>query len=198
MRVTGAVTSIDAAARRPVDGKARYHAIAATTGVPWFVIAVIREREASQDWTRSIAQGDPWDRVSIHVPKGRRPFRSWAEAAVDALSFCAPYAARNKDWSAGGALTLLEGYNGLGRRLRGWCGRLQHRRACPISASRMGCASRSSVGSPSWARQARSRKPALATPLPRRLISIRRPSIRRVSRAQQWNVWATSDALKSV
>ena len=27
---------------------------------------------------------------------------------------CPPYAARNKDWSPGGTLTLLEQYNGLG------------------------------------------------------------------------------------
>lgn len=116
MRVTGAVTAIDATARRLVaaPAKMRYFQVSQSTGVPWFVIAVIHEREASQDWTRNIAQGDPWDRTSIHVPKGRGPFRSWSDAAVDALSFCAPYAARNKDWSAGGTLTLLESYNGLG------------------------------------------------------------------------------------
>jgi lysozyme family protein len=116
MRVTGAVTAIDATARRLVapDAKARYQAVTARTGVPWFIIAVIHEREASQSWASNIAQGDPWNRASVHVPKGRGPFRSWIEAAVDALVNCAPYAARNKDWSAGGALTLLESYNGLG------------------------------------------------------------------------------------
>lgn len=46
------------------------------TGVPWFVIAVIHQRDASQGWDRSIAQGYPWDKVSIHVPKGRGPFVS--------------------------------------------------------------------------------------------------------------------------
>ncbi len=84
------------------------------TRVPWFVIAVIHERESSQSWGGSLAQGDPWDRVSIHVPAGRGPFKSWEEAAIDALVKCQPYAARWKDWSAGGAMTLLEQYNGLG------------------------------------------------------------------------------------
>lgn len=94
--------------------KARYQAVSAKTGVPWAVIAVIHERECSQDWNGSLAQGDPWNRVSVHVPAGRGPFRSWEEAAIDALVHCAPYAARNADWGIGGTLTKLEEYNGLG------------------------------------------------------------------------------------
>jgi hypothetical protein len=95
------------------SAKSRYQAVAAKTGVPWAAIAVIHERECSQDWTGSLAQGDPWNRVSVHVPAGRGPFRSWEDAAVDALVNCAPYAARNEDWSIGGTLTKLEEYNGL-------------------------------------------------------------------------------------
>jgi lysozyme family protein len=103
-------------ARRLVspDAKARYLSVSAKTGVPWAAIAVIHERECSQDWSRSLAQGDPWRAVSVHVPAGRGPFQSWEEASVDALVNCAPYAARNKDWSVGGTLTTLEQYNGLG------------------------------------------------------------------------------------
>jgi lysozyme family protein len=99
--------------------KARYQAVAAKTGVPWFIISVIHERESSQDWTGNLAQGDPWDRVSVHVPAGRGPFKSWEDAAIDALVNCAPHAARNKDWGVGGALALLESYNGLGYATRG-------------------------------------------------------------------------------
>jgi lysozyme family protein len=101
------------------DAKSTYQAVSAKTGVPWAVIAVIHERESSQDWTASLAQGDPWSRVSVHVPAGRGPFKSWEEAAVDALVDCAPYAAHNTDWSIGGALTKLEEYNGLGYASRG-------------------------------------------------------------------------------
>jgi lysozyme family protein len=102
-----------------LDAKFRYQAVAAKTGVPWAMIAVIHERESSQDWTGSLAQGDPWNRVSVHVPAGRGPFRSWEEAAIDALVNCQPHAARNKDWSIGGMLTKLEEYNGLGYASRG-------------------------------------------------------------------------------
>ena len=108
-------------ARRLVapTAKIRYQTVSAKTGVPWAVIAVIHERECSQDWTGSLAQGDPWNRVSVHVPAGRGPFGSWEEAAIDALVNCAPRAARNKDWSIGGTLTKLEQYNGLGYAARG-------------------------------------------------------------------------------
>lgn len=113
--------------------KSRYQIVAAKTGVPWAVIAVIHERESSQDWASSLAQGDPWNRVSVHVPKGRGPFKSWEEAAIDALLNCPPFAARSKDWSIGGALALLETYNGTGYANRGmpspyiWAGTDQYK-----------------------------------------------------------------------
>lgn len=100
------------------DAKARYQAVEAATKVPWFIIAVIHERESSQSWTANLAQGDPWNKKSIHVPKGRGPFKSWKDAAVDALKNCAPHLAKWTDWSAGGALTALENYNGLGYAMR--------------------------------------------------------------------------------
>jgi lysozyme family protein len=96
------------------EAKARYQAVSAKTGVPWAFIAVAHERESSQNWNGSLAQGDPWNKVSTHVPAGRGPFKSWEDAAVDALVSCAPRAALNKDWSIGGTLTMLEQYNGLG------------------------------------------------------------------------------------
>lgn len=122
-------------ARRLVapSAKARYQAVSARTGVPWAIIAVIHERECSQDWSGSLAQGDPWNRVSVHVPAGRGPFRSWEDAAIDALVNCPPYAARNKDWSIGATLTKLEQYNGLGYAARGrpspyiWAGTDQYK-----------------------------------------------------------------------
>jgi lysozyme family protein len=113
--------------------KAKYHLVEQYTGVPWYIIAVIHERESSQNWNGNLGQGDPWDKVSIHVPKGRGPFHSWEAAAFDALVNCSPYAAKNHDWSPGGALTLLEEYNGLGYASRGlpspyvWSGTNQYK-----------------------------------------------------------------------
>ena len=111
---------------------ARYKSVEAKTKVPWWFIAVVHEREASQRWDRSLAQGDPWNQKSVHRPAGRGPFKSWEDAAYDALVNCAPYAALNKDWSPGGALTMLEKYNGLGYYSKGvpspyvWAGTNQY------------------------------------------------------------------------
>lgn len=99
--------------------KGWYEAVSAKTGVPFQVIAVAHERECSQSWAGSLAQGDPWNKKSVHVPAGRGPFKSWEDAAVDALMNCAPYAGHWTDWSVGGTLTLLEKYNGTGYAARG-------------------------------------------------------------------------------
>lgn len=118
---TNRSTMIEAAVARLSSPSAmvQYADVEHETGVPRNVIAVIHERESSQRWDRSLAQGDPWNQVSTHVPRGRGPFKSWKEAAIDALKNCAPFAARWTDWSPGGTLTLLEQYNGLGYAARG-------------------------------------------------------------------------------
>jgi lysozyme family protein len=110
----GLIHLIDGVSQHLVVAKPRYQAVEAETSVPWAVIAVIHERESSQSWQASLAQGDRWDHVSIHVPAHRGPFSSWEAAAEDALVICPPHAANWHDWTIGGALTLLEQYNGLG------------------------------------------------------------------------------------
>lgn len=40
------------------------------------------ERESSLDFRTSPAQGDPWNRVSTHVPRGVGPFKNFTEAAI--------------------------------------------------------------------------------------------------------------------
>lgn len=122
--------------------KARYQTVSAKTKVPWWFIAVVHEREASQNWSSNLAQGDPWNKKSIHVPANRGPFKSWEDAAYDALVKCPPYAARNTDWSPGGALTMLEKYNGLGYYRKGlpspyvWAGTNQYSKGKYISDGR--------------------------------------------------------------
>lgn len=101
------------------QAKKRYQAVEARTGVPWAVIAVIHEREASQNFNTQLGQGDPLNRVSVHVPAGRGPFSTWEEGAYDALVLCPPFLARHKDWSLSAALTALETYNGIGYAAKG-------------------------------------------------------------------------------
>ena len=109
-----AIASMNRVAAALIASKARYQALAAQANVPWPVIALIHERECSCDFDLSIAQGDPWNAASVHVPAGRGPFDSWEDAALDALTVCE----HMDQWShwdtVGGALTRLEMYNGLG------------------------------------------------------------------------------------
>lgn len=106
------------------DGKFRYQALEKATGVPWAIIAVIHEREASGRWDRQLAQGDLLIKKSTHDPIGLGPFLvhpgdvpgndNWHRAGLVALIDAAPHAAKWKDWTPGGAMTLLEEFNGLG------------------------------------------------------------------------------------
>ena len=129
MKLTRDFTGI---AKSLVASKDRYRNVEGRTGVPWAVIAVIHERESSQNWGRSLAQGDPWNQVSVHVPAGRGPFNSWESAAVDALVNCHPFLARQKDWTIGATLVALEKYNGIGYANKGkpspylWAGTNQY------------------------------------------------------------------------
>ena len=122
MKINPAITTqLNGAAQRLIDPQAqiRYARVENLTGVPRNVIAVIHEREASQNWHTQLGQGDPLDRVSTHVPKGRGPFATWEDGAVDALQNCPPYAAKWHEWDDGGKLTILEQYNGLGYFMKG-------------------------------------------------------------------------------
>jgi lysozyme family protein len=81
--------------------------------VPWWFVGLVHYRECGFNWAASIAQGDAWSKISVHVPRGRGPFKSWEDAAFDALTKCPPFTARWKDWSNGGRLTAAEAYNGF-------------------------------------------------------------------------------------
>ena len=80
------IPTLDHIARKLILAKQRYQSVSAKTGVPWAAIALIHQMECGGDWSLNIAQGDPWNRRSIHVPKGRGPFNSWEDAAIDALA----------------------------------------------------------------------------------------------------------------
>lgn len=103
---------------RLIAAKDRYLEVSTPTGVPWFVIAVIHEREASQHWWAYLGNGEPYNRITRMVPKNRGPFASWRLAAIDALTNAPPFMSRNLDWSAGGTLIHLVQYNGLGYEFR--------------------------------------------------------------------------------
>ena len=58
--------------------------VASKTGVPRLWGLASFERESGSDYSRSPAQGDRWDRVSVNVPRGLGPYRCWGDACVAA------------------------------------------------------------------------------------------------------------------
>lgn len=115
-------TAINAQAAKILANRARYEAVSKATGVPWDVIGVIHYRESSSDFKGVLHNGEKiigTGKKTTLVPKGRGPFNSWEEAAIDALVNAPPQAAKNKDWSIAGTLDILERYNGLGYRKKG-------------------------------------------------------------------------------
>lgn len=108
-----------AVADRLMFHKPRYEAVSKALKekgyeIPWEFIAVAHNRESNGDFNTYLGNGQSLKKKTTIVPKGRGPFATWEEGAIDALLNAPPYAAKNKDWSIGGTLTKLEEYNGLG------------------------------------------------------------------------------------
>lgn len=120
MRVTrlGAVDEVARRLTRP-QVLARYDEVKAKLGIPDVVQATICERESGSDFSRSPAQGDRWDRVSVNVPRGRGPFSSWLESAVDAFHNVDHLDDNSAPWSLPYACWKWEIYNGFGYRAHG-------------------------------------------------------------------------------
>jgi lysozyme family protein len=112
------LAEVDATADRLVANRKRYTSVSASSGVPWPVVAVIHNMEASLKFTQHLHNGDPLTARTIQVPKGRpttgQPPFTWEASAADALAMHALDA--DTDWSIAGILFVLEGYNGWGYR----------------------------------------------------------------------------------
>lgn len=113
---TTKVREVNDTARRLLRNKHLYEPVSNKTGIPMGFIAASFEREASSNFSRSPAQGDPWNKKSTHVPKGRGPFDSWEAAALDAyhLNGLDKVGAGNWTWEL--ACFYGEIFNGLGYR----------------------------------------------------------------------------------
>lgn len=124
-------------AKRLFDAKERYMNVQNKTGVPWYMIAVIHEREASQNWNTQLAQGDPLHRKSTHVPRGMGPYNTWEEGALAALKYDG--LTKVTDWRLEKILYHLEAFNGWGYNSHGvpsayvWAGSTVYSRGKYIS-----------------------------------------------------------------
>lgn len=100
---------------RAVLNKKRYETVARAVHCPWFLVAVIHYRESTFDFKSCLHNGDLLPGPTINVPKGRGPFQSWEDAAVDALKINGVL--NVKTWDLNHVFCFLEKYNGWGYRL---------------------------------------------------------------------------------
>lgn len=96
----------------------QYRNVEAETRVPWFVVAIIHNLEASLRMDRHLHNGDRLTGRTIHIPAGRpvngSPPFSWEQSAIDALRL---HNLHNwNDWEVPGIAFVLERYNGTGYR----------------------------------------------------------------------------------
>jgi len=90
----------------------RYQFIQKETGVPWQLVAAIHGLEASFNFDACLANGDPLNKVTTHVPKGRGPFLTWEASAIDELQ--RHHTDAIHAWSIPLCLQFAEKWNGLG------------------------------------------------------------------------------------
>lgn len=108
---------VDRVAHEILTNKARYVAVEEKTGVPYPLIAALHMRESDLDFTTYLGNGDPLDRKTRHVPKGRGPFATWEEGAIDALKYDGLSSVF--DWRIEKQLYMAEKFNGWGYAKKG-------------------------------------------------------------------------------
>jgi lysozyme family protein len=82
----------------------------------WVMPVFMRENPSFASY---LGNGDPLDKPTIHVPKGRGPFPDWAAGAVDALTLDHIIGTPPEAWTWPWACWKWEGWNGFGPRNHG-------------------------------------------------------------------------------
>lgn len=103
-----------------IASEARYRAVQAATGVPWYFQGALHSLESSCNFSGVLHNGEHiigTGRVTTLVPAGRGPFSTWEESAIDALRLKDMH--RVQSWSAARMLFQAEVFNGLGYVSRG-------------------------------------------------------------------------------
>jgi lysozyme family protein len=102
-------------AAKLIGNRARYKEIEERTGVPWFFIALLHQRESNANFATYLGNGQSLARVTTIVPKGRGPFTgkdAFVRGAIDALTMLGFTSIH--DWSVERMLYLIVKWNGFG------------------------------------------------------------------------------------
>lgn len=101
------------------NARDRYQQIEKATGVPWHFIGCLHFMEASLRFEACLHNGQPWNKKTTIVPKGRGPWSSFEEAAIDALKYDKLAGKPEGYWTLARMLAFAESYNGTGYRNKG-------------------------------------------------------------------------------
>lgn len=113
----GRTSEFNGYAAYAIAHKTIYEEIQARTGVQWYHVAVIHRRESNGDFDTYLGNGQSLHHPTTEVPKGRGPFNSFADGAVDALRFDGLTTV--SDWRLEKILYYCELFNGTGYNNRG-------------------------------------------------------------------------------
>lgn len=106
---------VDRKVDKMISNKARYENVShhfPNPGLKWWLVALLHEMECEQDFTKYLGNGQSLNRVTTIVPKGRGPFDSFEDGAIDAIKLQG--LDEVTDWSIGNLIYVLEGFNGFG------------------------------------------------------------------------------------
>ena len=109
---------VNSVVHRLLPFKDRYAAVWASTGVLIALLAALNERESGSRFNTYLGNGDPLNAPTVHVPKGRGPFRDWEAGAKDALHLDGLDKVKDLPggWTWARACYEAEIYNGMGYR----------------------------------------------------------------------------------
>jgi len=79
---------------------------------PFLIVGLIHMMESNFDFQRGLHNGEPWFRETTMVPKGRGPFESWEDSAIDVLEM--KKSIMPSVWDVASGAMFLEKYNGGG------------------------------------------------------------------------------------
>lgn len=109
------IKRLESIVKKIISNKNRYASVARhfpNKDLKWYIVACIHSLEGNLNFNTYLGNGQSLHRVTTIVPKGRGPFESFEEGAIDALRL---QGANEVDMSTiGHLLYFLEGYNGYG------------------------------------------------------------------------------------
>jgi lysozyme family protein len=111
MEITGQ-SVVDRGVAKILKNKSVYEEVESTTGVPWWFTGILHIRESDGNLGTYLGNGQSLKRRTTIAPKGRGPFSSFTEGAVDAYELMGYDG--DTDWSLEHALYLTEKFNGFG------------------------------------------------------------------------------------